>query len=134
MPRPKQTQPRPALTSEEIDAARYVGSCEHKAKRWWGGLPCIRIGRNGIAKRSKKLLTTICPLITEDGRLTATRWVREALAQRQQKYYDGDKIYPKHIWYREEDGRYWFGFCLNGISGEYKGWPVDEVEKVEKFG
>ena len=133
MPRPKQIPPRTPLTETEIAAASYPGSKEHKAARWWGGLPGARMGADGVASRPKRELTTTCPLLAVADQTRATAWVQEALQRRQYRLYDGDKTYPKHIWRRDESGQFWFGFCINGISGTYKGWPIDEAEKRETF-
>jgi hypothetical protein len=133
MARPKQIALRAPLTEEEALAACYVGSKEHKAARWWGGLPGARIGSGGVARRPKKQLTTICPLLTAADQARATGWVRKALKRKQCRFCDGDKTYPKHIWYMDEGGQFWFGSCMNGISGSYKGWPIDEAEKREAF-
>jgi len=86
-----------------------------------------------VASRPKRQLTTTCPLLTADDQARATAWVQEALQRRQYRFYDGDKTYPKHVWRRDDGGQYWFGFCINGISGIYKGWPIDEAEKREVF-
>jgi hypothetical protein len=72
-------------------------------------------------------------LLTGVDQARATGWVQEALKQQQYRFCDGDKTYPKHIWYRDKNGQFWFGFCMNGISGSYKGWPIDEAEKREAF-
>jgi hypothetical protein len=133
MPRPPQIPDRPSLTDREIKAASYIGSGEHKATRWWGGLPLAKVGPDGTAKRPKKEHTTICPKVTDDDRREVSRWVREALKLGQLRYFEGDKTYPKHIWYKDESGQYWFGFAVNQISGTYKGWPVTEAEKREAF-
>ncbi len=134
MARPNQIAPRAPLTSADVSVASYVGSLEHKATRWWGGLPGAYIGRDGVAKRPKKQLTTICPKVTEPERLVATAWVQEALKLNQLHFYEGDKTYPKHIWYKDDVGQFWFGFCINGIAGTYKGWPINEEQKRETFG
>jgi len=63
----------------------------------------------------------------------AAAWVRAALAAGQSKFSDGDGTYPKHLWYRDDSGQYWFGFAVNATLGSYKGWPIDEEEKREKF-
>ena len=128
MARPKQVPEPPPLTEADIEAATYTGSKEHKVVRWWGGLPGARLGKSGTASRPKKQLTTICNLVTEDDRIRATCWVKEALSSRNFKYFEGDQTYPKHIWHQDETGQRWFGFCVNGVSGEYKGWPLDEVD------
>lgn len=122
------------MTEVEIRLASYVGSEEHKARRWWGGLPAAYAGPDGKAKRPKKQFTSICPLLRASDRNRATDWVREALMLGQLRFRDGDKTYPKHIWYRDDAGQHWFGFCINGIAGTYKGWPVSEAEKRETFG
>lgn len=133
MPRPKQVPPRDPLRRTEIEAATYVGSGEHKATRWWGGLPEAWIGSDGEARRSKKEHTTICPKVTAEEREEASRWVQIALAAGQLRYFEGDKTYPKHIWYRDDGGQFWFGFAVNQIAGSYKGWPISLEEKREAF-
>ena len=133
MSRPKQIAERARLTQDQIDAASYVGSAEHNVSRWWGGLPRARVGRDGVARRPKKQLTSICDLLAEADRIQATEWVRQALRQERFRFYEGDQTYPKHIWHQDESGRYWFGFCINGTTGTYKGWPIDEAEKRAIF-
>lgn len=133
MPRPRQIPPRAELTEVEIHAAHYVGSAEHKIQRWWGGLPGAFIGEDGIAHCPGKQLTTPCLRTTEDQREEASSWVRVALAARQFRFYEGDGQYPKHLWYRDESGQYWFGFAVNQLLGSYKGWPIDEQEKRATF-
>jgi hypothetical protein len=132
MPRPDQVPVHVPLTDQQINAAKYEGSGEHKSERWWGGLPLAKTGRNGVARRPKKELTTICPLVTQQDQNNATTWVQFALRNGQFRFFEGDKKYPKHIWY-EEDGRFWFGFAINQILGTYKGWPITEAEKREAF-
>ena len=134
MARPKQIPPRVPLTFAEIQTASYMGSAEHKAARWWGGIPAAYVRPDGVATRPKKQLTTICPMVTFADQIMATGWVRDALIRRQFRYYEGDKTYPKHIWYRDNSSQYWFGFCINGVAGTYKGWPVEQVEKRAIFG
>lgn len=134
MGRPRQVPPRPALTRDDVEAASYAGSGEHKVGRWWGGLPRAHLGPDGTASRPGRQDTTICHMTTEADRAQATDWVRAALAEGRYRFYEGDKTYPKHIWHRDASGAYWFGFCVNGISGSYKGWPVEEAEKREVFG
>ena len=132
----KSPTPEPArqpLTQDEIERARYVGSEEHKAVRWWGGLPGAIVGGGGVATRPGKQDTTICPLHTGADREQATIWVRVALAAGQCKFATGDDVYPKWIWHRAS-GQVWFGFCTNMGAGWYKGWPVDEEEWRGKFG
>lgn len=135
MPRkPRQILQRCLLTAEQITAARYVGSPEHKDQKWWGGLPQGFVDADGIAKRPGKQDTTICPMRTEAERIQATEWVHKALSSGQFRYYEGDKDYPKKIWYLDScSSQLWFGQCLNTVSGEYKGWPIDEDEKREIF-
>jgi hypothetical protein len=70
----------------------------------------------------------------EADRVRATNWVRAALRAGQIRFYEADKDFPKHIWYRDETGQLWFGFCINGVLGHYKGWPIDEDERVAVFG
>lgn len=133
MPRPRQLPARAPLTADEIEQACYVGSAEHKVKSWWGGLPEAWEDKHGKAGRPKKQHTTICRKVSEADRKAATLWVREALAARQYRYFEGDKTFPKHIWYRDTRGQYWFGFAVNQIAGTYKGWPISEAEKREAF-
>ncbi|MDG4883049.1 hypothetical protein [Mesorhizobium sp. WSM4884] len=133
MPRPKQVPTRRPLSEEEIEAASYVGSKEHKVKRWWGGLPGAWEDQSGNASRPKKEHTTVCRKITAEEREEASRWVRTALREGQYRFFDGDKIYPKYIWYRDQLGQHWFGFAVNQVAGTYKGWPISEAEKNETF-
>jgi hypothetical protein len=133
MTRPRQIPPRAELTEAEIRAARYVGSGEHKTKRWWGGLPGAFIGKDGLARRPGKQLTTPCLRTAEEQREEASGWVRQALAARQFRFYEGDGTYPKHLRYKDGDGQYWFGFAVNQLLGSDKGWPIDEEEKRATF-
>lgn len=133
--RPPQLPQRPTLSPEQIKAARYVGSPEHKAQKWWGGLPNAFVDSDGVATRPDKADTTICLLNTELDRETATKWVQNGLKEGKFRFYEGDKDYPKKIWYQEEgSGQLWFGQCVNSVRGEYKGWPIDEEERREVFG
>jgi hypothetical protein len=133
MPRPKRSlQPKP-LTAEQVAMASYVGSPEHKVKRYWGGLPKAWIGPSGLAQRPNRQQTTVCHRTTEAERQQACSWVRSALASGQMRYYDGDGVFPKHIWYQDDQGQYWFGFAVNQTAGTYKGWPITESEKRETF-
>jgi hypothetical protein len=134
MARPNQIPPKALVSVEQARSASYVGSKEHKAKRWWGGLPGANVNGSGVAKRQKRQLTTICHMVNPEDRIVATNWVRQALLQGQYRSFEGDKIYPKHIWFRDGADQYWFGFCINSIAGTYKGWPIDEEEKLATFG
>ncbi len=132
--RPQQVRHRDPLTHEQISKACYVGSSEHKTTRWWGGLPGAYVNSDGIATRPKKQQKSICPLTTEAQRQQATHWVQAALCASQMKYREGDKVFPAHIWYCDQGtGQLWRGRCINSISGEYKGWPIDEDERIEVF-
>jgi hypothetical protein len=111
--RPQQIRTREPLTQQQIDTAVYVGSNEHN---------------DGIARRPKKQNTTICNRLTAADRDQATTWVRQALLGRNVKYLEGDKDFPSRIWCRDEDGQFWIGYCINGVLGQYKGWPVEEDE------
>ena len=95
--RPSQIPARKPLSKEMIDRACYVGRPEHKAKRWWGGLPEARVAEDGTASRPKKQKTTICDLVEDNDRKQATKWVRAALLAGQYRFYEGDKDYPKYI-------------------------------------
>jgi hypothetical protein len=110
-----------------------VGSAEHKTERWWGGLPGAFVGKDRVVRRPGKQLTTPCPKTTEEQREEASRWVREALSAGWFRFYEGDGTYPKHLWYRDGDGQYWFGFAVNQHLGSYKGWPIREEEKRATF-
>lgn len=133
MKRPAQITVKRRPAEPVIVKASYVGSPEHKVVRWWGGLPQAYVPPDGRASRPGKQDTTICPLVTAKDREKASGWVREAIRAHQYKFFEGDKDFPKHIWYRDEDGQVWFGFCVNGIAGDYKGWPIDEDERSEIF-
>lgn len=133
MARPNQLPTRPEMTKEQIDSATYAGSPEHKVTEWWGGLPQAWEGKKGKANRPKKEKTSICRKVTAEERDEATEWVREALRKDQFRYYEGDKTFPKHLWYQDETGQFWFGFAINQIAGTYKGWPIDEGEKRATF-
>lgn len=132
--RPAQLAPRAPLSPEQIQSARYIGSPEHKVERWWGGLPEVHVDIDGVARRPGKQLTTICPLVSDAERDMATGWVQQALITGQLRYYEGDKVFPKRLWYRDSYGQVWTGFCVNSVLGQYKGWPVDEEDRVEIFG
>jgi hypothetical protein len=132
--RPSQLPPRRPLTPTLIDNATYVGSAEHKQHRWWGGLPAGYVGPSGRATRPKKQLTTICSRTSEADRVMASGWVKAALRLGQLRYYEADQDFPKRIWYRDDSGQLWFGFCVNSVQGQYKGWPIEEDERVAVFG
>jgi hypothetical protein len=132
--RPPQLPKRLAPSEVQIERAQYVGSPEHKDQRWWGGLPKGFVGIDGIATRPNKEDTTICRLYAIKDRDKATKWVQSALKAGQYKFYEGDKDYPKKVWFRDEGGQVWFGLCVNSILGQYKGWPIDEEERREVFG
>lgn len=133
--RPKQLPARAPLTAEQILLAAYAGSPEHKTVRWWGGLPGAFVLEGGNASRVGKQQTTICPLVTKDDKMRATAWVQDALRAGRLRFYEGDQVFPKKIWYLDQEtGQYWFGYCINTVSGEYKGWPTDEDDCVSVFG
>lgn len=136
MKRPKQKQmPRSRSTAElqELAAsACYVGSSEHKVVRWWGGLPTGKqLPGNKIGRRERKI-TTICPLYTKEHRKIATGWVRQAIADGNCKFPQGEKRYPKKIWI-EADDTIWVGLCINSELGQYKGWPSNKEERDAIF-
>jgi hypothetical protein len=64
----------------------------------------------------------------------ATGWVRIALRLGQGRYYEANQDFPKHIWYTDDCCQVWFGFCVNSVQGQYKGWPIGEDERVAIFG
>lgn len=129
MPRPRQEAPRRTPSLRDIEAARYVGSAEHKVERWWGGLPEAYENAEGNARRPKRQTTTICRRIGEADRDEATGWVRHALARGQFKFVEGDKTFPRYLWFRDETGQHWMGRSVNSVAGTYKGWPISEAEK-----
>lgn len=110
---------------ELASRARYVGSCEHKDRRWWGGRP----GAGGRRGR----LTTICPLTSEEDQRKATIWVQRAICAEQYKFIRGESPFPRYVWYKDPSGQVWLGRCFNPASGEYKGWPISEEERRETF-
>ena len=96
MNRPNQRHMPPPLTEEQIMAAVYKGSAEHKIERWWGGLPGAKLGAGGKVKpRPKKPKTTICPLVSPSDRDRATLWVQDALRSGNFKYVESTRAYPK---------------------------------------
>ena len=34
------------------------------------------------------------------------------------------------MWYKADDGQYWFGFAVNQQLGSYKGWPIGKARNV----
>lgn len=129
---------RPKLSYNALRAlakrAVYVGSKEHKTVQWWGGLPGIRVDKKtgkplGRPHRQK---TTICPLVNQpNDKRRATAWIRVAIRSGRCRFVEGDKDFPKYVWYRVA-GQAWYGFCINSVAGEYKGWPleVDDPDAV----
>ncbi len=77
-------------------------------------------------------MTTVCPLTTKKDRKLATSWLRMAIQAGQYRFRENDLDFPHKVWY-EENGNIWFGLCINRVSGEYKGWPIDEDERREIF-
>jgi hypothetical protein len=132
--RPGQLLIRTPLSPILIDRATYVGSAEHKQSRWWGGLPDAYVPPDGVATRPKKQTTTICPLTHEADRAVATNWVRAALKSNQLRFYEADQDFPMKIWYKQGNGQLWFGRCVNSVLGQYKGWPINEEDKIAVFG
>jgi hypothetical protein len=135
--RPKQRAQKAPLTKAQRRAlaakASYVGSSEHKVAAWWGGLPGLKVDRNGeVIPRKGKALSTPCPLVTAKERDRASRWVKIALRLGHYKFLEGDKVFPKHIWYQRQ-GVGWFGFRVQDIAGTYKGWPMEEEQRRAIF-
>ncbi|WP_316194316.1 hypothetical protein [Bradyrhizobium sp. SZCCHNRI3052] len=122
------------MTDAQICAASYVGSDEHKDRKWWSGLGGAYVNERGVASRPKKQHTTICPLVEDEDREHATGWVQVALRSGHFLFLEADKDYPSKIWHKDENDRYWFGRCINSVLGHYKGWPIDESERDEVFG
>ena len=136
MIRPALRLQRPPLSVAErrglAARVRYVGSPEHKVKRWWGGLPQARQLPGGRVGRRGRQTTTVCPLTTGEDRALATEWLREAIMAGQYRFVEADQDFPKMVWF-EAGGRVWCGLCVNPTSGEYKGWPIDEDERRAVF-
>ena len=128
MRRPRQI-PQRNLTRDNLavlaKGATYVGSCEHKVQRWWGGLPKARQLPGGDVGRPGKQQTTICHLTSRQDQVRATGWLREAIRQRNFSFVETDQKYPKRVWVKAA-GRFWCGFCINTAAGEYKGWPCND--------
>ena len=107
--RPKQIWQPPELSESEREdlaaRAKYVGSSEHKASRSWVGLPASKQKKGGKVGRPGKQTTTICPLVSDEGRQLATDWIRSAIRAGQYKFCQGDQDFPKKVWY-EAEGRF----------------------------
>ena len=125
MTRPMQIAETRALSQRGRDIlaryVRYVGSCEHKMKKSWLGLP--KAG-------SRRCKTTICELVKDKDKCKA--WVRSAMRLERYKFVRWDKGFPKYMWY-ESDDQVWCGRCTNSVSGDYKGWAISEEERREIF-
>ena len=130
MKKPTQRLQRVELSKQErielASRASYEGSCEHKDRRWWGGLPCARQLPGGRIGRRGKQQSTICPFVEDEDREKATSWVRQAIRNGNYEFIETDHHFPKKIWYRDHLGRTWGGMCINTDLGTYKGWPVDD--------
>ena len=133
MKRPTAYTHPPADVERLAQAARYVGSSEHKIGRWWGGQGKPPASGGGL-RRPRKQLTTVCPLRAPEDQTKATGWIREAIAAGRYLFIEGDKRFPKHVWHESADGGRWIGRCLNSVSGEYKGWPAGagEIAALER--
>ena len=131
MKRPEQPYSPPLLSESQIAAASYEGAPDHKAKRWWGGLPGARPGPGGSYSRPGKQRTTICPLVTKAEREQATLWVQEALRTGNFKRVQGDRVFPRYLWLEDGTGNCWMGRLINSEQGTYKGWPIERGEYDE---
>lgn len=129
MKKPTQKPRREKLSEQErielASRASYLGSCEHKDRRWWGGLPCSKQLPGGRKGRRGKQQTTICQLVDDKGREFATKLVREAIMNGTYEYVETDHQFPSKIRHKDSLGRTWEGRCINTDLGTYKGWPVD---------
>lgn len=136
MKRPKQIPPRPTLTEEELkllaSGARYIGSEEHKVRRWWGGLPKAKQLPGGRVGRPGKQHTTVCPLTSKKDQIRANRWIQLAIKAGNYVFVESDQKYPKKVWF-EAAGKRWCGVCINTAAGEYKGWPSNDMEDYLEF-
>lgn len=95
MRRPRQ-RPARVLPSAERHAlaarVRYLGSEEHKERRWWGGLPEARQLPGGRVGRRNRQTTTVCPLTTAQDRDRATQWIRDAITEGQYRLVESGAI------------------------------------------
>lgn len=123
----------PADIKDLTQTAEYVGSREHKIGQWWGGQGSAPAS-DGVLKRPKKQLTTVCPLHTKKDRAEATGWIREALSTGRFLFVEGDKRFPKHVWREDAGSGGWIGRCVNSVQGAYKGWPAEagEIATLER--
>jgi hypothetical protein len=132
--RPKSRRPEiPADLTELAERCTYEGSLEHKDRRSWLGTPKPR------RSKDPALMATICPLVSNKDRERATAWVQAAIRAGNFDRTDWQGGFSRHIWYRDEAGKYWYGFLTNSGAGEkpaarYKGWPISEEEWREIFG
>ena len=133
---PKQTSVRRRSDAELVTlaaTATYVGSPEHKERRWWGGIGMARQLPGGRLGRPGKQTTTVCPLVGEEDRDRAITWVQAAIRAGQCIFQQSDQRFPKKIWY-EADGQVWMGLRVTDQLGEYKGWPISREERDAIFG
>jgi len=139
MKRPSRTMnplPTPPDQNALADRAVYAGSVEHKDRRSWLGLPHPR--RNPRADlEDHRQNATICPLVSDTDRETATRWVQHAIRSGQFDPTICAYGFPRHIWHRDNNGQYWHGRLTkaggDNAPAEYKGWPISEREWHENF-
>jgi hypothetical protein len=130
----------PDITAINLDAlarrALYTGSVEHKATRSWLGVPRLRKHSNTDPDDYRQN-ATVCPLVSEDDRNTATLWVQYAIRNRHFRADIWSAGFPREIWHKDNNGRFWFGRLTSGGGddgcGEYKGWPISEREWHENF-
>lgn len=140
MRRPPLIEKPRTLSAEELGAlserCEYEGSVEHKDQRSWLGLPQPRRGDD---LEDYRQTATICPLVSDVQRSTATGWVRFAVrnAQFVKDKWKGD--FPRYLWYQDSVGQYWYAVLTNQGAGEasqakYKGWPITAEEWRANFG
>lgn len=130
---PNRSKAPPPELASIASRAYYLGATPHKAKRSWLGVPEPRRTRKTAAdKDDTRQNASICPLVEDAEREEATRWVQDAirLGQCRGPWEDG---FPRYIWYKSEDGRYWAGRIMQPRQGDppraaYKGWPISETE------
>jgi hypothetical protein len=105
--------PDPAAFVEAIEAARYVGSPEHKTFPSFAGPPVPR------ADASK------CdPDLADPQELSD--WLRAAMRAGN---IGGpwEQNYPRYVWH-SQGGDFFEGRLTNATQGEYKGYPLSEAE------
>jgi hypothetical protein len=111
----------PIPASEALEAlakrVRYIGSPEHKRHPSFAGPP------------APKNTSTLCDPRFANQQDLLTHWLQEAIRRGMiGKKWDGD--FPRNVWLRQ-DGVVYEARLVNQVSGEYKGWPLEDFEIPE---